>query len=193
MLKRADHLDRIIAALGSLAYYLKLNSAQGFISPAAHLEDFCIPLLGAVYGYDLTNANAEKSNTPAIDLIDKERRVGIQVTINDQPSKISGTSERAANPKHELSEKIEKLIIFFFTTKAPKPPGNLPQVPGIEITLLDLTALITEIRNSPIEKQEEIAALLDHELSGGPSAKYIINAKNVQVIKRADNMTIHNH
>lgn len=192
MFNRADHLDRIIAALGSLAYYLKLNSAQGFISPAAHLEDFCIPLLGAVYGYDLTNANAEKSNTPAIDLIDKDAKLGIQVTINDQPTKIGETHETAASPKHKLSDKISRLTIFFFTTKAPKPPGNLPQVPGIEIELLDLTQLITKIRGME-EKQEKIAALLDRELSGGPSAKYIINATSVQVIKRAGDITIHNN
>ena len=181
MLKRADHLDRIIAALGSLAYYLKLNSAQGFISPAAHLEDFCIPLLGAVYGYDLTNANAAKSNTPAIDLIDEHARLGIQVTINDPSSKISHTYERAANPKHKLGEKIERLIVFFVTTKAPTPPGNLPQVAGIEIESLDLTQLITKIRSME-EKHEEIAALLDRELSGGSPAQYVTTITQITSI-----------
>lgn len=181
MSTRAAHLDRIIAALGSLEYYLKLNSTQGFISPTAHLEDFCIPLLGTVYGYNLTNANAAKSNTPAIDLIDESRRLGIQVTINDQPSKISDTYERAANPKHKLGEKIKKLIIFFFTTKAPKPPGKLTQVPGIEIELLDLTQLIAKIRRME-EKQEEIAALLDRELSGGTPAQYVTTITQITSI-----------
>lgn len=194
MLKRADHLDRIIAALGSLAYYLKLNSAQGFISPAAHLEDFCIPLLGAVYGYNLTNANAAKRHFPAIDLIDEKARLGIQVTINDETQKIRDTHRTATD--HNLNAKIGELIIFFFVTKAPAEPdvtSKFTPCPGIKITTLDLTHVIAEIRDFPPEKQAQIAALLDRELSGGPSAKYIINAKNVQVIERADNMTIHNH
>ncbi len=194
MLKSAAHLDRILAALGSLQYYLKLNSAQGFISPAAHLEDFCIPLLDAVYGYSLTNANAAKSNTPAIDLIDDNERLGIQVTINDKATKISDTYKTAADLKHNLGAEIGKLLIFFFTAKAPKTPAGVKAVPGITIELLDLTDLITEIRSFPPEKQEQIAALLDHELSSGPSARYIINATNVTVIPgRIETLTIHNH
>ncbi len=204
MLKRADHLDRIIAALGSLAYYLKLNSAQGFISPAAHLEDFCIPLLGAVYGYDLTNANADQHNAPAIDLIDKERRVGIQVTINDTTQKTRDTHKTASDPKHDLKAKISHLIIFFFVTTAPDEPETTTKFtpcPGIKITSLDLTDLIKVIGTFPPEKQEEIAALLDRELSGGSSAQYVttitqissiitnyvINAQNVQKIDHVEN------
>lgn len=183
MLKRADHLDRIIAALGSLAYYLKLNSAQGFISPAAHLEDFCIPLLGAVYGYNLTNANADQHNTPAIDLIDKERRVGIQVTINDETQKIRDTHRTATD--HNLNAKIGELIIFFFVTKAPAEPdvtSKFTPCPGIKITTLDLTHVIAEIRDFPPEKQAQIAALLDRELSGGSPAQYVTTITQITSI-----------
>ncbi len=43
-------------------------------------EDFLIPLLNEVYNCDLKNANAEEKNYPAVDLIDKEKKIAFQIT-----------------------------------------------------------------------------------------------------------------
>lgn len=79
-MNRLPIIDRIISAFSQLESYLKLNSGQNLNTAAGLAEDLCIPLLKLVYGYDLVS---EAKTAAGIDLLDRTRRLAVQVTVND--------------------------------------------------------------------------------------------------------------
>lgn len=56
-----------------------------------HAENVLIPLLNEVFSLSLQNANVQAKNYPAIDLIDPDNRVAIQVTATADSQKITDT------------------------------------------------------------------------------------------------------
>lgn len=83
-----------------------------------HTENILIPLLNNVYGLNLVNANFEDKNTSAIDLIDKENRIAIQVTSTANSEKIKHTIEQYL--KYKKNEEFDQLLIYIITTKQKK-------------------------------------------------------------------------
>jgi len=90
-----------------------------------HAENVFIPILNTIFGYNLKNANhTENKNAEAIDLIDKEKRVAIQVTSTNNIDKIKTTLEKFINS--DYINKIDKLYIFILTEK--KKPRHRSQI-----------------------------------------------------------------
>lgn len=83
-----------------------------------HAENILIPLLNNIYGLNLVNANFEDKNTSAIDLIDKENRIAIQVTSTASSEKIKHTIEQYV--KYKKNEEFDQLFIYIITTKQKK-------------------------------------------------------------------------
>ncbi len=75
-MNRLPVIDRIISAFSQLESYLKLNSGQNLNTAAGLAEDFCIPLLKLVYGYELVSV---AKTAAGIDLLDRTRRLAVQV------------------------------------------------------------------------------------------------------------------
>ena len=168
MLNREALIDRISDVLARLESYLKLKSGQNLPDAAVLAEDFCIFLLNLVYGYRLTNLNAEDANFPAVDLIDRDRRVAFQITVNDTTEKIRETHRKAVS--HHLAKHVDSLIIFFLVRKAPdepKPSERFTLCDHPVVTSLDLSSLITRIRSLDVSNIEKIADLLDREMVPG--------------------------
>lgn len=56
-----------------------------------HAENVIIPILNIVYGLNLVNINNEVKNSSAIDLVDTDNRIAIQVTSTATGEKIKHT------------------------------------------------------------------------------------------------------
>ncbi len=74
-----------------------------------------IPILNYVYGFNLKNANLEERNYSAIDLIDKENRVAIQVTSTANSEKVKHTLRKYK--QHKAKDEFDTLLIYIITKK----------------------------------------------------------------------------
>lgn len=80
-------------------------------------EQLLLGLLREICGFkNLRNLNAaEKLNYPGLDLLDKEARVGVQVTATPTLDKIKNTIETCK--RHSLDSEIDRLIVYVLTDK----------------------------------------------------------------------------
>lgn len=80
-----------------------------------HAENVIIPILNSVYGMNFKNANLEDKNAAAIDLIDNENRVAIQVTSTPNIGKIKHTLRQYK--KYKINNDFDQLLIYIITKK----------------------------------------------------------------------------
>lgn len=111
--------------------FIKTESKNGKTDFATECENIFCPILNEIYGYKLKNVNVKTHNVGVIDLIDKEKRVCIQVTSNSSINqKVKNTleafRERNSNDiklkeKYKHFQECDKIIIFFLMErKIPK-------------------------------------------------------------------------
>lgn len=165
MLASDPLIKEIIKIFVRLATGLKALSSHNLNDNAVLLENTCARLLNCVYGYALKNANAEATNFPAADLIDRDARIAFQITINDKPEKIRDTHRKAA--AHNLADVVDKLTIFFVVFDAPAEPeesSKFTRCASPKIDTLDLNRLITVIGGLEPARISEVAELLEREV-----------------------------
>lgn len=81
-----------------------------------HSENVLIPLLKVIFGYEgLQNANVKEKNAPAIDLLDFESRVCIQVTATADAQKITDTLKKFND--NDLYKAFDRIIIYIITER----------------------------------------------------------------------------
>lgn len=113
MLTRGHFIGAVVDRLSEVGYQAKSRSALGLTDLNRYAEIFFRDLLNCIYGYSLTNANIERCNAPGIDLIDRQRRLGIQVTATKTSDKINETLRVAQG----LAEKPDKILILIIGQK----------------------------------------------------------------------------
>lgn len=105
-------LINLNADISILQRHIALNQSTGLTNMLRLLESMSIALFRATHGYDLKNKNLEIANYPAVDLVDDQKRVAIQVTSNADAKKVKHTIKQFE--KYGLSKDYDKLIIFGF-------------------------------------------------------------------------------
>lgn len=83
-----------------------------------HAENVIIPILNIVYGLNLVNINNEVKNSSAIDLVDTDNRIAIQVTSTATGEKIKHTIDEFI--KGRRFEEYDNLLIYIITEKQKK-------------------------------------------------------------------------
>lgn len=141
------HATQIGDRLNVLAAQLKTRTRASLTDANHWLESVMTRFFNPLMGWDLVNLNIEKPNFPAADLGDKARRIAIQITNQDDPSKITETAAKAA--EHELHKDFDRLIIFFLLPEKPSTPKKFAQPrngPAIECwDLADLLKLMPDL------------------------------------------------
>jgi hypothetical protein len=97
---------------------------QGYIRPGGplnltdiniHAEDFVKDVLNALHSWNLINTNASTCNYPCIDLLERNERVGIQVSAERGAKKVNDTIKCICT--HSLSLVIRHLKVFSLLPK----------------------------------------------------------------------------
>lgn len=115
-MNRKDLLGKINTYLARFTQEVKQLNAASQYDINIHAENVLIPLLKEVYGYSgLQNANVQLKNAPAIDLIDYDSGVSIQVTATADADKVSHTLRKFT--ENELYKPFERLIIYIITER----------------------------------------------------------------------------
>lgn len=73
---------------------VRVDAAGNLLSLAVLSEEFYRELLNRLNGWNLKNANSEEKNAPAIDLIDEERKIALQVSLTCDHEKVQRSVEK---------------------------------------------------------------------------------------------------
>lgn len=117
---REQYIDAITNALSYLKSQVELNNTINKYSINIEAEDFYAGFLNKIYGFKLKNGNHTTKNIPSIDLYeesdgDNGQRVAVQVTSNNDASKITKTLESFV--KNDYQKLYTRLIILMITEK----------------------------------------------------------------------------
>lgn len=115
-MNRKELLGKISTYLARFTQEVKQLNAASQYDINIHAENVLIPLLKEVFSYEgLQNANVQIKNAPAIDLIDYESGVSIQVTATADADKITHTLSKFT--ENELYKPFERIIIYIITER----------------------------------------------------------------------------
>ena len=152
MLLRQTLIDEVRLGLAVLQGYIRPGGPLNLTDINIHAEDFVGRVLNSLYGWSLVNTNTVKSNYPCIDLLDKDKEIGVQVTSEQGVGKINATYSCCAN---QLIGTITKLYIFSLIPKQ----GTYALKKNIGSTIsfskeniLDFDDVLKKIKASPDDK-----------------------------------------
>jgi len=165
MMNKEIYLKNVAESLALLSKQVELLNAVNLYDINIIAEDFFTGLLNLIFGYKLKNANVVEKNAQAIDLIDEENKISIQVTSDNSSTKIKHTIHEYIDNKSY--EKYDRLIVLILTRKKKysKPfDTNNTFLFDKGSDILDIKDLIKSIRGLEIEKIREINDFLGREL-----------------------------
>lgn len=104
-----EKITRVIQWFSQQSSFIKLNNKLNLNDINIHKEFEFMQILNLLYGYDLKSTNTQKSNYPAIDLVDNINKIAIQVTSNTSTNKIKETIEKIKDTDYK-----DYKIIFLY-------------------------------------------------------------------------------
>ena len=118
---------------------VEVDNQMGHFDINKIVEDVYMHILNDVYGWDLKNANLLKENFPAIDLIDEQNMIVIQVTSTTDTNKLRGTIEKFKNLDDEYS--IYDLKMFYIKDKPNFKASSLEEFKNSGVEESDLLGI----------------------------------------------------
>lgn len=165
MMKKEIYLKNVAESLALLSKQVELLNAVNLYDINIIAEDFFTGLLNLIFDYKLKNANVVEKNAQAIDLIDEENKISIQVTSDNSSTKIKHTIHEYIDNK--AYEKYDRLIVLILTSKKKYSKTfdtNNTFIFDKGSDILDVKDLIKFIRGLQIEKIRKINDFLGREL-----------------------------
>lgn len=154
-------IESITNKLAIIAHEVELKSSLNLTDINVHAEYFFCGLLNLIYGYSLVNANAVTSNAQAIDLIDVNERIAIQVTSTSEFKKIRKTIDGFITSYN--INKVDRVIVLILTKKKAYKLdvyGSNFKI-NIKEDVWDYKDLIKRIYHLPVDKVKEISEYLE--------------------------------
>jgi hypothetical protein len=170
-LNRKNKIDRIAQLIARFRAEVETLNSQNLYDINIHAENVIIPILNYVYGLSLKNANLEEKNYSAIDLIDYENRVAIQVTSTANSEKVKHTLEQYK--KHKQRDEFDSLLIYIITKKQKTySDKKFDEIINDEFefdsseNILDFENLLTEVNSwISLPKIQEVLELFEQEFT----------------------------
>jgi hypothetical protein len=85
---RKHYFDYIVSKLFALAYEIEFRSKLNYLDLHHHSENFYLHFFNQLFGWKLQNLNVVKQNAEAIDLIDHNNKIVIQVSATATKEKV---------------------------------------------------------------------------------------------------------
>lgn len=166
MLTRGKLLGDILDGLGQLSFVLQTRSNLGLFDLNKYCEDFIKDFLNLIYGYNLVNLNAMRSNEPGLDLGDAVKKLGIQVTTDKRSYKINNTLEKITE---EQKARYERFIVFILGSKQSSYSGiDSALASGLQFEvdkdIWDFGDVERDVITLPLEKIKLLYELLQSNL-----------------------------
>ena len=105
----SDNIDEFILALRDLNEIIEKRAKINLLDYAVLSESFYKEILNILFSWELKNLNIEQSNFEAIDLIDSNKRVVVQVSCTCENQKIHSTISK----KELLKDDYKGFELYF--------------------------------------------------------------------------------
>lgn len=171
MAKRDEYLANIRRRLSAFMVEIGMGNQVNRMDLNISAEDICCGLLNLIFDWRLENANADKQNYTAIDLIDWDEGVAVQVTSENTSKKIKETIKKLEGQAYV--EKIDRLIVLLLREK--KDYSSAFESDEFDVEIMDLYTLSEQIEHKSVKKLSEISKYLDDELSSLFDGKPVID------------------
>ncbi|MDO9518962.1 MAG: SMEK domain-containing protein [Pseudohongiella sp.] len=164
-MNRTIYYNYIDEKVHTLARRIDSNGKLNMLHLHMHSESFYLHFLNLLYGYKLENLNKFLQNVEAIDLIDHENRIIIQVSASSTKAKVESALE-----KDIIKEFPYYKFMFLSISKDAsnlrknkfKNPHGISFSPATDI--LDIKSILNEIMQKHVTTQKDIYALIKDEL-----------------------------
>jgi len=170
-MNRQKNFNFIEESLKMLANRIKDRGKLNILDLNIHAEPFYRDLLNIVYNLNLESANIDVSNAEAIDLIDKDKRMLVQVSALRTKAKIEDTLEKEIIKNYAKQGFTIKFIFIADEAKnlrsnTFKNPHQIKFNPSDDIW--DKISLLTIISQMHIERQAAVYELFRYEFGERP-------------------------
>ncbi|WP_375005010.1 ABC-three component system protein [Bacillus velezensis] len=171
-MNRERYYEYIAEKLEILSYRIITNGKLNLLHLNIHAETLYRDLLNILYDYNLEPSNIGKANAEAIDLIDENKKVVIQVSSSATKAKINSTLEK--EKIKELSEKGYRLKFVFVANEAKnlrtKNYNNIHNIIfDLDADIWDKVTVLERINQLPIDKITLVYDLIQKEFGERPN------------------------
>lgn len=174
-MNQAEAIEQISKALSTLAFQVAQENSAGMFSKNRLLEDILLPAFALIFSApSLRNLNALGQNNAYLDLGDEQTRLGIQVTTENTPAKITKTLQGVLDTR--LFDKYNRIIVFIFQPDrsrfSKKKKDEWSTMCSVrfnfmpERDIVTLTQLLALIAAKPFSEIMKIQELFAHSIVG---------------------------
>lgn len=163
-MNRTTYFNSCEEKLSTLCTRIELRGKLNILDMHLHSEDFYLNLLNLLFGYSLQNINQVAHNVEAIDLVDNQNKIVVQVSATASKVKVQKTLSKNFDNYVgytfkfvSISKDASKLRTISFNK-----PNTLIFWPQNDI--YDIQTLLNEILHLEISKQADIYSFLKREL-----------------------------
>lgn len=115
MIKKKHIYERIVHELSIYVNEIEAKAENNLLDDNVFSEDFIKDLLNICMGWNLINLNTDTSKFPGIDLGDKERHIGVQVTSTKTSKKIIDSLD--AIVRNNIDKDYNEIYFFILGKK----------------------------------------------------------------------------
>ena len=171
IVNRQIYYNYIADKLEILSFRIKTNGKLNLLDLNIHSETFYRDVLNILYDYNLNPSNVGKSNYEAIDLIDEEKKLVLQVTATATTTKINDTLKKTKIK--ELSDQDYRLKFIFIADEAKKLRAKTYKNNhninfDSTIDILDKVSVLESVTQLKIEKLTNLYDLMQKEFGEKP-------------------------
>lgn len=148
---RKEKIEKIVELFARFRTEVESLNSLNLYDINIHAENVIIPILNLVYGVNLVNINNQVKNSAAIDLVDTENRIAIQVTSTATGEKIKHTINEFV--KNKRPEDYDRLLVYIITEKQKRYSDSIFSVANdnklefSEKDILDYSDILKEINS----------------------------------------------
>lgn len=165
--RRSANTDRFNELMTRLNHELANEAKNNLLSQAVHVEEVYKRILNSLFGWSLHNLNSEENNAPAIDLIDEENKIAVQISVSATRRKVESTLDK--EPVKKLAKEGFRIkFVACGTATFPdirteiKNPYNIAF--DYDKDCLETSDLVGQFMRLDVPKQEETLHILRQEL-----------------------------
>lgn len=158
-------IERINEQLSWLTTIVQTEVKNNLSSRNVLAETTLAGLLNRMEGWNLINANRIQANYPAVDLVDRDNRVAVQISSTNSLEKIRNTLVKFQ--ENNLQEDYSRLYVVTITTENPSSGMRSQTIPGIfsgSTDIWNISRLGDKLMNLSMPVLEDIHEYLAQEL-----------------------------
>jgi hypothetical protein len=197
-MNRTIYFNYISKKLGVLAYEINIKGKLNILDLHIHSENFYAYLLNELYGLSLENLNPFKQNVEAVDLIDHNNKIIIQVSATNTKAKVESALVKDILKTYS-GYTFKFISISNEATELRKGTFSNPHAAlfNPKLDIIDNKSILNSVLSSDIDKQKAIYELIKKELGNeidivklDSNLALIINILSLENLSSGDTMTI---